>query len=331
METIVYQLDALNPDQACLDQAAALLKEGQVVAFPTETVYGLGAVATNAEAVAKIFQAKGRPADNPLIVHIAQIQELEEIAYADQRAYQVAEAFWPGPLTLILPKKDVIPEAVTAGLSTVAVRMPAHPIAQALIKATGAPIAAPSANISGKPSPTQAQHVLDDLAGKIPLLLDGGTVEIGLESTVLDLCSVIPQILRPGKITAQELTPLLGRVLQAPSQAPLQPSCPGMKYAHYAPQGQIILSQTGQLSQAWQKYRQENPCVICWEESSQLLPEEANLIILGHRGDYTAYAKNLFTALRLCDTCQASYIIIEEVAEEGLGVAIMNRLRKATR
>lgn len=329
METLIYKVDINNPEQKNIEKAADLLKDGQVVAFPTETVYGLGAVATNTQAVSKIFQAKGRPGDNPLIVHIENISEIENIAYFDDRVPALAEAFWPGPLTIVLPKKDSIPPSVTANLDTVAIRMPANAIALSLIKAVGAPIAAPSANTSSKPSPTKAKHVFDDLNEKIPLILDGGSVDIGLESTVLDLTKDTPRILRPGKITAEDLRPILGEVLFAHMEEPEKPASPGMKYAHYAPEGQVILCSSKDIVKLWHENMHYAPFVICWEESAADLPAEANAIILGKAGDLESYAKNIFMALRLCDTYNAVCILIEEVPEVGLGLAIMNRLKKA--
>jgi L-threonylcarbamoyladenylate synthase len=328
MQTRIWKTDNIRPAQKTLKKAALLLKQGQVVAFPTETVYGLGALALNKEAVNGIFKAKNRPPDNPLIVHISHIGQINDIAFAGEIVFLLAKHFWPGPLTLVLPKKENVPANVTAGLNTVALRMPANNLALKLINEVGSPLAAPSANASGRPSPTYAHHVFADLNGKIPLILDGGAVNIGLESTVLNLSSPMPQILRPGRITPEDLYPLLGEVKTVIGDA-CRPPSPGMKYTHYSPEAKVILSPAENLNFCLEKYGKHSTLTICWEESAALLPKDAARLIIGKKGDCEAYARNLFAFLRRGDELGAEYIIAEESDEKGLGAAIMNRLRKA--
>lgn len=236
-----------------LADAANCLKDGGLVAFPTETVYGLGADGLNSEASKKIYAAKGRPSDNPLIVHIAGMSALEKLAYTNDKVYTLAQAFWPGPLTIILPKKDIVPHETTGGLDTVAIRMPSHPAALFLIKQSGVYVAAPSANISGRPSPTKAEHVIQDMNGRIDYIIDGGPVGIGIESTIVDLSGEVPTILRPGYITKKMLEEMIGEVIVDPAlEKPMEmetkgisPKAPGMKYTHYAPKGELTLVEAG--------------------------------------------------------------------------------------
>lgn len=331
METIVKKIAIDNIGQEDLSQAVAFLKAGELVAFPTETVYGLGANALNAKAVEKIFLAKGRPNDNPLIVHIADLRGAEEVTFFSPLAEKLAAAFWPGPLTLVLPKRPRVPDIVCAGLDTVAIRMPRHPLALALIKESGLSLAAPSANTSGRPSPTAANHVFEDLAGKIAMILDGGPVDIGLESTVLDISRGMPQILRPGKITEKDLFPYTGELSHATVDNK-KPAAPGMKYAHYAPKGKVILADT--LSDIERIYREERPrtdkiFIIATKETASTFPPERNVQIISAKGDLESYARNIFSAFRLADFLGAEIVIVETVAEKELGIAIMNRLRKS--
>lgn len=240
-------------EKEALLQAAACLAGGGLVAFPTETVYGLGADALNSEAAAKIYAAKGRPSDNPLIVHIANVDDMDKLAYVNEQARVLAQAFWPGPLTIILPKKEIVPYSTTGGLDTVAIRMPSHPVALELIRSSGVYVAAPSANTSGRPSPTKAEHVIEDMTGKIEYIIDGGAVGIGIESTIVDVSGDIPTILRPGFITKAMLEQIIGNVridpaLEKPMDG-LRPKAPGMKYTHYAPKGELTLVEA--LSQNW--------------------------------------------------------------------------------
>lgn len=329
------------PTAETLRQAADLLSRGQLVAFPTETVYGLGANALDADAVLSIFTAKNRPADNPLIVHIWTADQLPGLVEISPLAYPLMERFWPGPLTLLMPKKQMIPEIVTAGLDTVAIRMPSHPVAQALLKECGLPIAAPSANRSGRPSPTAAAHVLEDMDGRIPLIIDGGDCEVGVESTVLDICHGTPCILRPGGVTQDMLQEVLGQVEVAGSVLrPLREGetarSPGMRYRHYAPKGQVTLV-TGRTDQVLQALRvlharaaadNRRVCVMCFEEHAQAL-SDCNPHVIGRASDPATVAHRLFAALRQLDHDGMEVIYSEVLPPEGYGLAVMNRLGRA--
>ena len=320
--------------KSALKEAAQLICAGQLVAFPTETVYGLGANALDAAACAAIFAAKGRPADNPLITHIADITMLTVLADPTPLALELIRAFWPGPLTLVLPKKPAVPHIVSAGLPTLAIRWPSCALAQALINTAQRPIAAPSANLSGKASPTTAAHVYADFAGKIPLILDGGPVEIGLESTVVDACGSTPLILRPGQVLAEELSAVSGQpVSYAGTAAVDRPASPGLKYRHYAPQGELQLA--GDLAAILRaraglkkKYGQEPLLIVCAQTAAHL-PGDAKTLVIAQRNDLPVYARHLFAALRQADEEHYPALVAETVPEHGLGIAIMNRLRKA--
>lgn len=312
-----------------IEEGTNIIKNGGIVAIPTETVYGLGADATNEKAIAEVFKAKGRPQDNPLICHIASIEELDAIAYDDTGiAKMLFKAFSPGPLTLVLKKKDVIPDSVTAGFSTVAVRIPNHKIALEFIKKCGRPIAAPSANTSGRPSPTTALDVYEDLNGKIPLIIDGGECKVGIESTVLDVSGDIPVILRPGMITAEDLLKHVdnvqlfrGRVLSA---AP----APGMKYRHYAPNCDMVLSDSRESTIVLYKEAKEagrNPIILALGRNVDYY-EGKNIIDMGFTEE--EIAKNLYSALRKAEKI-SDYIISETVDDSGAGYSVMNRMRKA--
>lgn len=322
-------------DAASLAQAAELIRSGQLVGFPTETVYGLGADALNPTAVAKIFAAKGRPADNPLIAHVSSWQLAEELARFTPLARKLAAAFWPGPLTLVVPRRPLVPDIVTAGLETVGLRWPSHPVAAALITAAGRPLAAPSGNLSGRPSPTLARHMLEDLAGRVPLILDGGPVEIGLESTVVDASGEIPVLLRPGRVTLEQLRELCGQVGLPGRGASQRPAAPGMKYRHYAPQGQLYLASDYRAVEALRQRLLADggppPLLLLGESSIPRLLDlgvaREQIISLGATEE--EMANRLFAALREADRRQAGRIIAEEAADSGLGRAIMNRLNKA--
>ncbi len=331
----------LSPTPDALDEAARLLREGQLVAFPTETVYGLGANALDAQAVLNIFSAKGRPADNPLIVHVWHRSQLAPLCAVTPLAERLMDAFWPGPLTLILPRKGAVPDVVAASLPTVAVRMPSHPVAAALLKACNLPIAAPSANRSGKPSPTTAAHVLADLSGRVPLILDGGACEVGVESTVLDISGEVPCILRPGGVTQDMLAEVVGRVEVAGSVLrPLRTGevakSPGMRYRHYSPDGQVTLV-TGAEANVVSALRllcrqaEENghrACVMCFTEHLSAL-SACHPHDIGAQGDPAQVAHRLFDTLRRLDAEQMDVIFSEVVPPEGVGLAVMNRLGRA--
>lgn len=320
-----------------ISEAATLLAQGEIVAFPTETVYGLGANALDPLAVAAIFKAKGRPQDNPLIVHCSTQSQMEPfVEEIPVEARLLMDRFWPGPLTLVLKKTEQIPMVVTAGLSTVAIRIPDHPLALELLRQTGFPLAAPSANLSGRPSPTRAEHVLNDLKGKIPAILDGGETGWGLESTVLD-CTVRPfRLLRPGGVTLEELRALVPVQLSQAmdSESKEAPPSPGMKYQHYAPEAKVILvsgsgaaAKIRELSEPYRK-RGQGVGVMTWNERVSLFP---NLTVLpmGPQGDLQALANRLYHLLREADALGLKVLFIEAVSENHLGLAIMNRLRKA--
>ena len=331
----------LPPDEEALQTAARLLSDGQLVAFPTETVYGLGANALNADAVRSIFEAKGRPADNPLIVHIHDRSQLESLCELPPFAEKLMDAFWPGPLTILMPRKPSVPDVVTAGLPTVAVRMPSHPVAAALLKTCGLPIAAPSANRSGKPSPTSARHVLEDMNGRIPLILDGGDCDVGVESTVVDTCHGQPCILRPGGITKAMLEQVIGGVQVAGSV--LRPLAkgekalsPGMRYRHYSPDGQVTLvtgaehDVTAALKLLCREAREHghSSCVLCFSEHVDEL-RECSPHDLGSGGSPAEVAHRLFDVLRRLDTEKMDVIFSEVIPPEGVGLAVMNRLGRA--
>ena len=329
-------------DSASVQEAACILKAGGLVAFPTETVYGLGANAFDADAVLSIFTAKGRPADNPLIVHIHDRAQLDEIGDIPPRAPELMDAFWPGPLTILFPRKASIPDVVTAGLSTVAVRMPSHPVALSLLRESGVPVAAPSANRSGRPSPTTAMHVLEDMRGIIPMILDGGPCEIGVESTVLDLTHGSPVILRPGGVTKSMLEEVLHEevYLAGSILRPLQPDekalSPGMRYKHYAPKGNVTLVRGGEtavVSTLRLLCRQDlaagkKSCVLCFTEHVPMLsdccPHD-----MGSVENHAEIAHRLFDILRHLDQEGMETIYSEVIPPEGVGLAVMNRLGRA--
>ncbi|NMB20522.1 MAG: threonylcarbamoyl-AMP synthase [Firmicutes bacterium] len=325
----------LSPGE--ISEAVRLLADGRVVAFPTETVYGLGANALDPEAVKAIFRAKGRPQDNPLIIHLGEIAQVEEyVKDIPPQARLLMDEFWPGPLTLVLKKTEQIPQVVTAGLDTVAVRVPDHPIALDLLRQTGFPVAAPSANVSGRPSPTRAEHVLFDLNGRIPAILDGGETGWGLESTVLD-CTVTPfRLLRPGGVTLEDLRSLVPVQYgtDADSGDEEAPRSPGMKYQHYAPEADVYIV-TGErtatkileLSETYTK-RGEGVGVMTWNERADLYPT-LTVLGMGPQGDYEALAHSLYHLLRQADVLGLKVLFIEGVSEDNLGLAIMNRLRRA--
>ena len=341
METKYWKLTGTPADAEAYAQAGALVRAGQVVAFPTETVYGLGANALNPQAVAKIFAAKGRPQDNPLIVHIARKEDINSLTTGlNANARKIMEHFMPGPLTIIVPKAEIIPDVTSAGLDTVGVRFPINKYAQEFILACGCPIAAPSANLSGRPSPTNAQDVLEDMQGKVAGILDGGSCGVGLESTVVDTTSPVPTICRPGGVTYEMLTEVLGAVEIDPAllgDKNFKPIAPGMKYRHYAPKEPVyllegnavellpalvgkavaaglkvgVLCDAAMSAQLAQLKQQEGILLSCWGESREAL------------------AADLFYLLRDFDRTKPDVILAQGVSEDGIGLAIMNRLRKA--
>lgn len=342
LNTRYFQVDPLKPDGGTLVQCGQIIRQGGLVAFPTETVYGLGANALDGEACKAIFMAKGRPQDNPLIVHVSSFEEVVDLVSAvPETAITCMERFWPGPLTLVMPKSAKIPAQVSAGLETVALRMPDHPVALALIRAAGVPIAAPSANLSGRPSPTLAQHVMEDLAGKVDAVLDAGACRVGLESTVLDLSEEIPTILRPGGVTREELTDILGKVRFDPglSNPDVTPRSPGVKYLHYAPRGEAVMVEGTPenvrrriaLEVRNAKAKGLRVGVLCTGESVEFLRAAGAdyLAELGSRLQPQSAAATLYEALRECDSRGIQLILAETFDKTGIGTAVMNRLEKA--
>lgn len=315
-------------------RAAEVIRRGGVVAFPTETVYGLGADALNEDAVRKIFIAKERPPDDPLIVHIYDAQQLGLLAqHISQTVWDLAERFWPGPLTLVLSKTDRVPRVTTGGLETVAVRAPAHPVARRLIQLSGCPIAAPSANRFGRPSPTTAQHVLEDLDGRIDLVLDGGPTPIGVESTVLDLTQEPPMILRPGGVTLEELQEILGEVRVLSSSAiEAAKRSPGTRWRHYAPRAQLLLAEPAELEQIVMEMLKggQRVGVMVRQSRLQCSPVPSGLSVIQMPLNLSEYARRLFAALRELDAHGVDVIVVEKLEERGLGRAIMDRLRRAS-
>jgi L-threonylcarbamoyladenylate synthase len=339
MQTIYWDLKNNERDKF-MDQAARCIKDGQVVAFPTETVYGLGADGLNGPAVAKIFAAKGRPADNPLILHIADKKEFDRLAVdLSANAKALIDTFMPGPLTLIVKKSSLIPDEVTTGLPTVGIRMPSHPVAAELIRRSGCPIAAPSANLSGKPSPTNAHDVAEDMDGRIAGILDGGRCGIGVESTIVDTTTPIPTILRPGGVTREMLEHRLGAVEIDPALYGVQsvrPKAPGMKYRHYAPKAPMYLYEgpaaAAQLIKAVHRAMQEGHRigVLCDQATAAQLPENADRCVIASWGmGKDDLAEHLYNLLRAFDHQDPEFILGLGVDEHGLGLATMNRMRKA--
>ncbi|MGG1229365.1 L-threonylcarbamoyladenylate synthase [Bacillus halotolerans] len=329
-------MDELSTNDPQIAQAAALLRGNEVVAFPTETVYGLGANAKSTDAVKKIYEAKGRPSDNPLIVHIADISQLDGLTGpAPDKAKILMKRFWPGALTLILPcTPGALSPRVTAGLDTVAVRMPDHPLALALIRAAGLPIAAPSANLSGKPSPTKAEHVAHDLDGRIAGLMDGGSTGIGVESTVLSCAGETPVLLRPGGITKEQIEAEIGPILVDKGLADQneKPISPGMKYTHYAPSAPLVISEGSpeRIQALIQEYQQggKRVGVLTTEENADFYSADY-VKSCGRRDQLETVAAALYDALRSFDEEKVDFIIAESFPDTGVGLAIMNRLMKA--
>jgi L-threonylcarbamoyladenylate synthase len=342
MNTVIRKVDPNDIDETILQEAAQQIAAGELVAFPTETVYGLGGDALRPEAAGRIYAAKGRPSDNPLIVHIADFSDLARVAREiPPQAKKLADAFWPGPLTMIVWKSDAVPEATTGGMDTVAVRMPDHPVALALIRRSGCLIAAPSANTSGRPSPTEAAHVAQDLSGRIAMILDGGPVGIGLESTIIDLTEETPMVLRPGYITPEMLSEVLGEeVILDPgiiaADDARKPKAPGMKYRHYAPKADMVIvdgepeAVIRRINELVQEKRAagQRTAVIATEETKDRY--EADVVLcIGARADEAAIAQHLYRILRECDELGADAIYSESFETPRMGQAIMNRLLKA--
>ncbi|MCW4045588.1 MAG: L-threonylcarbamoyladenylate synthase [Candidatus Bathyarchaeota archaeon] len=343
-KTLLLKVDPLRPEPEKVQAAAAFIKKGGLVAFPTETVYGLGADALNPKAVLALFEAKKRPLDNPPIVHVANTNDVHKLAgQVPKEAELLMKTFWPGPLTLVFKHADAVPKVTVAGLDTIAIRMPQHNVALALINESSCPIAAPSANLAGKPSPTSAQHVFDDLNGRIDAVLDAGATCIGVESTVLDMSVNPPMVLRPGGTPFEALKKALGDVrlhpfVVAEEEVPLAKArSPGMRHKHYAPNARVFLVEgavpavVAKVKELTEAYRLKQCKVGVLATDETMAAYSANAVkSLGSRFNLAAVAQNLFRLLREFDSEGVDVIIAEGVPAEGLGLAVMNRLRKAS-
>ena len=336
MKTILIKVNPENPSAEALAPAAEILKNGGTVVFPTETVYGLGGDATHSESAKKIYAAKGRPSDNPLIIHISNPDDVEPYAHTNKLWYRLAKHFMPGPLTVILPKKDTIPSTVTGGLDSVAVRCPAHPVALELLKLTGLPVAAPSANISGKPSPTCAGHVIEDLDGRVDCIIDGGECTFGVESTIVKITgddSLV--LLRPGAVTYDALCCVCSDVSVSDTvmnklKENERPICPGSKYRHYAPDKPLTL--VGGSDEARLRFfgerQKEGAVIICYDEQAEELLAD-RVITIGKKDDLEAQGHRLFAALRECNSLEGACVFANLPSTDGFGLALYNRLIRA--
>ncbi len=340
VKTEVLRINSQRPNESIIARASKLISSGEIVAFPTETVYGLGANALDPSAISKIYQMKGRPSDNPLIVHVADMKTLRRLVNEiSPRDMRIIKKFWPGPVTLVLKKSKIVPKITTGGLGTIAVRMPRNKIALALIKRSGFPIAAPSANISGRPSPTNASHVKDDLDGKVKLILDGGSTEIGIESTVIDMTLRTPVILRPGGISKESIEDEIGKVhfhdsLMGPRTSTKKINkSPGMKYRHYSPNARVVIVEgstiraKAKIVELTEKLKDEGKKVSIMTASKSLKPNVDSVLYMGNTLD--TIAKNLFANLRKADSDHIDVIVVQGIHYNNTGFAIMNRLKKA--
>ena len=343
MQTLIVNADENNINADDMLRAGRIIKDGGLVAFPTETVYGLGGDALNPEASQKIYAAKGRPSDNPLIVHIYRMEDLYKVAGdVSGEALKLAQKFWPGPLTMIFKKKRTVPMETTGGLDTVAVRMPSNKIAASFIEASGGFIAAPSANLSGRPSPTEASHVIGDMSGRIDMIIDGGQSVIGLESTIVDMTEPVPMVLRPGYITGEMIRETIGNVSYDPAvfgevSEGIRPKAPGMKYRHYAPRGELTIVKgdrdavIGYMKDALDRGLKKGLKVgiIATEETKDNYRDATLLMNMGARDDEEEIARHLYSVLRRCDDEDIDLIYSEDFSTPRMGQAIMNRLIKA--
>jgi L-threonylcarbamoyladenylate synthase len=340
VKTEVLRINSKRPNESIIARASKLISSGEIVAFPTETVYGLGANALDPLAISKIYQMKGRPSDNPLIVHIADMKTLRRlVSEISPRDMRIMKKFWPGPVTLVLKKSKIVPKITTGGLGTIAVRMPRNKIALALIKRSGFPIAAPSANISGRPSPTNASHVKDDLDGKVKMILDGGNTEIGIESTVIDMTLRTPVILRPGGISKESIEDEIGKVhfhdsLLGPRTSTKKINkSPGMKYRHYSPNARVVIVEGSRIRakakiiELTEKLKDEGKKVSIMTASKSLKSNVDSVLYMGNSLD--TIARNLFANLRKADSDHIDVIVVQGIHYNNTGLAIMNRLKKA--
>lgn len=341
MKTEIFKINPNNIEMDKINFASEVLKNGGTVAFPTETVYGLGANALDENAVKKIFEAKGRPSDNPLIVHVSDFEDIFLLVKeVPAMAYDVIKKFCPGPLTVILDKSNIVPDVTSGRLDTVAIRIPSNNIALELIKKARIPVAAPSANISGSPSPTCAEHVIHDLKGRVDVIIDGGCSIVGLESTVLDLSQKVPTILRPGAVTIEQLKEILGEVIIDPAlfknNDNIIAKAPGMKYKHYAPKAKVIIvdgnliDMVQKINILSEKYKKDGKKVgIMATEQTKLSYIYGQVLSLGDRNKVDEIASKLFTVLRDFDIIGVDIILAESIENSGVGLAVMNRLTKA--
>ena len=338
-ETVVIDPDRVENFDCEIQRAAEIIKNGGLVAFPTETVYGLGANALDPTASKKIYEAKGRPSDNPLIVHVASVKDFSKYCeITNEKSFKaISEAFIPGPITVIQKKREFIPDTVTAGLDTLAVRFPVHTVARALIKAAGVPIAAPSANTSGRPSPTRASHVIEDLDGRVDMIIDSGECSIGVESTIIHIANDTPKLLRPGAVTLEMLEKVLGHVecdkaiLEKMGEGE-KPLAPGMKYRHYAPKAPVIGlrgSDDSVVRALRVKSFDTDTAILCFDEDVGKICESDRVLTLGKRDDKVSHAKNLFDRLRAFDKMNVKKIYTRIPDDSELGLAVVNRLLKA--
>ena len=342
METIIRKIDKNNIDPEVIEEAGNILKNGGLVAFPTETVYGLGADALKEEAAKKTYAAKGRPSDNPLIVHIADYEDLKAVAVnIPAKTDALAAHFWPGPLTMIFEKSEVVPYGTTGGLDTVAVRMPSDPVAAAVIRAAGGFVSAPSANTSGKPSPTRAEHVINDLSGRIDMIIQDDTVDIGVESTIIDLSEEVPTILRPGYITQAMFEEAIGKTIIDPAimgslKEGVIPKAPGMKYKHYAPNADVTIVEGPHEKvvqyinrQVSEKEAEGHRCAVMATDETKDKYICNDIVSAGHKDDELSVARNLYAILRDFDKQKVEYVYSESFETKNVGQAVMNRLIKA--
>ena len=340
MNTVIFQTGETSVKET-IQECAKILKQGGLVAFPTETVYGLGGNGLDAKASEKIYAAKGRPSDNPLILHIGKKEQLYDlVTEVPETAEKLMTAFWPGPLTIILKKADIVPKETSGGLSTVAVRMPSHPVANALLIEAGIPVAAPSANLSGRPSTTRASHVIEDLSGRVDAIIDGGDVPIGVESTIVDLTGEVPMLLRPGFITAEDIEKVIGPVetdrairkesIIAHTNEVLHPKAPGMKYRHYAPKAPltIVTGEAEKVAEAILKNTDDETGILTLDEHRELY-SKGQILSVGSLKKPETVVHNLFDVLRQLDEMNVRRIYSEDLTSCDTGEAVMNRLLKA--
>ena len=335
IETLLEKAMDVQSGRDAIEKAAALLREGKLVIFPTETVYGLGANALNPAAVAGIFMAKMRPADNPLILHVTSVDDIPPlVSHFPESAKKLAEAFWPGPLTLIFKKSEIVPAIISPGLNTVSIRIPSHPVAREIIKLSGVPVAAPSANLSGSPSPTNAAHCKDDMLGRVDMIVDGGSCDVGLESTVLSLACDPPRLLRPGAVTVSQIEKIIGKIeidsaVTHKMDNDTAPASPGMKYKHYSPKAKVILvhAKSGEFIAFAKKRNEPNISFLAFDEDLPFLDNRA--VSYGSVHIPETQSRNLFAALREIDSLGADTVYARISGMENLGLAIYNRLIRA--